>query len=50
MKQKIWLTLITCLAYCVDRELYKVIDYLRERVGQGGLTFLLGRLCGAFYG
>ena len=32
MKQKVWLTLITCIAYCVDRELYKAIDYLREQV------------------
>lgn len=32
MKQRLWLTLITCLAYCVDRELYKAIDYLKEQV------------------
>ncbi len=32
MKQKLWITLITCLAYCIDRELYKAIDYLREQV------------------
>jgi len=32
MKQKLWLTLITCLAYCIDKELYEVIDYLREQV------------------
>jgi len=32
MKQKVWLTLIKCIAYCVDRELYKAIDYLREQV------------------
>jgi putative transposase len=32
MKQKLWLTLITCLAYRFDRELYKAIDYLREQV------------------
>ena len=32
MKQKLWLTLITCLAYCIDKELYKAIDYLREQV------------------
>ena len=32
MKQKVWLTLTTCIAYCVDRELYKAIDYLREQV------------------
>ena len=32
MKQKLWLTLITCLAHCIDKELYKAIDYLREQV------------------
>ncbi len=32
MKQKLWLTLVTCLAYCIDEELYKAIDYLREQV------------------
>ena len=32
MKQKFWITLITCLAYCIDRELYRAIDYLREQV------------------
>ncbi len=32
MKQKLWLTFITCLAYCVDKELYKAIDYLKEQV------------------
>jgi len=29
MKQKLWLTLATCLAYCIDKELYKAVDYLR---------------------
>ena len=32
MKQKLWLSLITCLAYCIDKELHKAIDYLREQV------------------
>jgi len=32
MKQKLWLTLIGRVAYCVDKELYKAIDYLREQV------------------
>ena len=32
MKQKIWLTLATYLAYCIDKELYKAIDYLKEQV------------------
>ncbi len=32
MKQKLWITLFTYLAYCIDKELYKAIDYLREQV------------------
>jgi len=32
MKEKLWLPLITCFAYCIDKELYKAIDYLREQV------------------
>lgn len=32
MKQRLWFSLTTCLAYCIDRELYKAIDYLREQV------------------
>jgi hypothetical protein len=32
MKQKLWLTWVGCIAYCVDKELYKAIDYLREQV------------------
>jgi putative transposase len=32
MKQRIWLALVTCLAYCIDKELYRAIDYLREQV------------------
>jgi len=32
MKQRLWLSLITFLAYCFDKELYKAIDYLREQV------------------
>ena len=32
MKTKLWLTLISCVAYCIDKELYKAIDYLREQV------------------
>jgi hypothetical protein len=32
MKEKLWLPLITCLAYCIDKALYKAIDYLREQV------------------
>ena len=32
MKQKLGLTLLTYLSYCIDEELYKAIDYLREQV------------------
>jgi hypothetical protein len=32
MKQRLWLSLITCLTYRIDKELYKAIDYLREQV------------------
>ena len=32
MKQKLRLPVVTCLAYCIDKELYKAIDYLREQV------------------
>ena len=32
MKQKIWLTLISCIAYCIDKKLYKAIDYLKVQV------------------
>ena len=32
MKEKLWLPVITCLAYCIDKELYKASDYLREQV------------------
>ncbi len=32
MKEKLWLPVITCLAYCIYKELYKAIDYLREQV------------------
>ena len=32
MKENLWLPVITCLAYCIDKELYEAIDYLREQV------------------
>jgi len=32
MEQKLWITLVTYLAYCIDKELYKAIDYLKEQV------------------
>ena len=31
MKQHLWLTMVTCLAYCLDKELWKAIDYLKEQ-------------------
>jgi putative transposase len=32
MKQELLITMVTYLAYCIDKELYKNIDYLREQV------------------
>ena len=32
MKQKLWIILVTYVAYCIDKELYKAIDYPREQV------------------
>ena len=32
MKQKLWITLITYFAYCIDKELYKAIGYLKTQV------------------
>jgi putative transposase len=32
MRQKLWISLITCLAWCIDRELYRAIEYLKEQV------------------
>ena len=32
MKQNLWLTLVTCLAYCLDKELWKAVEYLKEQV------------------
>lgn len=29
MKENLWLTMMTCLAYCVDKELWKAIEYLK---------------------
>ena len=31
-KQKIWITLATYIAYCIDKELYKAIEYLKTQV------------------
>jgi len=32
MKENLWLILVTCLTYCLDGELWKAIDYLKEQV------------------
>jgi putative transposase len=32
MKDKLWIAVITCLAYCIDKELWKAIEYLKEQV------------------
>lgn len=32
MKQKLLITLATYLAYCIDKELYKAIDYLKTQI------------------
>jgi putative transposase len=32
MKGNLWLTLVTCLAYCIDKEIWKAIDYPKEQV------------------
>ena len=32
MKQKLLITFVTYLAYCIDKELYKAIDYLKTQV------------------
>jgi len=32
MKHNLWLALVTCLAYCIDKELWKAIEYLKEQV------------------
>jgi len=32
MKQRIWITLATYIAYCIDNELYNAIEYLKAQV------------------
>ncbi len=32
MKHKLWIALVAYLAYCIDKELYKAIDYLKAQV------------------
>ena len=32
MKRNLWLTMPTCLAYCLDKEFWKAINHLKEQV------------------
>ena len=32
MKQRIWITLATYIAYCINKELYQAIEYLKTQV------------------
>jgi hypothetical protein len=32
VQENLWLTLVTCRARCVDKELWKAIDYFKEQV------------------
>ena len=32
MKHKLWITLANCIAYCINKELYKAIEYLKTQV------------------
>ena len=32
MTQNLWLAMLTCLAYCLNKELWKAIDYPKEQV------------------
>jgi len=32
MKERLWFQLVTCLAYCIDKERDNTIDYLRDQV------------------
>lgn len=32
MKQKLWITIATYTAYCIDKELYKTIEYLKTQM------------------
>jgi len=31
MRPNLWLTVVTCLADCVDKELWKAIEYIKEQ-------------------
>ena len=45
MEQKVWITLATYLAYCIDKELYKAIDYLGPWNGKIDEHAFSERLC-----
>jgi hypothetical protein len=32
MKHKLWITIATYIAYCINKELYKAIEYLKAQV------------------
>jgi len=32
MKQRLWITIATYIAYCIDKELYKAIEYLKAQI------------------
>ena len=32
MKHKLWITLATYIAYCINKEFYKAIEYLEAQV------------------
>ena len=32
MKNKLWITITTYIAYCINKELYKAIEYLKAQV------------------
>ena len=32
MKHKLWITITAYIAYCIDKELYKAIEYLKAQV------------------
>jgi len=38
MKPKFWLTIVTCLAWCIDRELYKALIISGTSSGLGGIS------------
>jgi putative transposase len=32
MNKKLWITVAACIAYCINKELYRAIDYLKAQV------------------